>query len=407
VAKWLNIREQFPEIRALGNLKGFSTVYYPIALLKMKLEEYSFEDFNAVEQSLLRFYSCGITSPESLSKWMALPSVRYIQERLSLMVAEGLIANGAVTPLGAESLALGQKKQLYDAEQIFQADGIMGLLLPRAYQIKEDHLIPKAKTTTLRPHLAPSEAIFIDQIKQAIEGPEKIRDYKRYRKSILNVNVHQVTDVRFGDLRYIKAMMVWPEYSHAPLLFLPVYKHAAEGKRQCDTPLYIPASLAGNLPQLSRECEVVADQKLEPLTQLYTLVEKDQASLPLSGIAQWIRENTAFECRDISLRGSRICALLDLKSDARLGPCDMELLAAMGAQSQIPVELEAAIRSDRDQVFKKRFTLWPQAGTIPMPLAKTLTQKWPTDHRDLTKASNGLTLQALESTLNNGTKEQK
>jgi hypothetical protein len=400
VAKWLDIRQQFPELRSLGELKGISTVYYPIALLKMRLEEYSFEDFNAVEQALLRFYSCGITSPQSLSKWMALSSVRYIQERLSLMEAEGLISGGTITSLGAESLSIGQKKQLYDAQQIFQADGIMGLLLPRAYQIKEDHLTPKSKTVGMIPHLAPSEAILVDQIKKAIEGPEKIRDYKRYRKSILNVNVHQVTDVQFGDLRYIKAILAWPEYSRAPLLFLPVYKRsAADGKRQCDTPLYIPESAAGNLGKLSGECEVVQDWKLEPLTQLYSLMEADQAALPLESIARWIREHTAFTCRSISLRGSRITPVLDLKQDAALGPCDLELLAAMGTTGRTGVEVEAEIRNDRDQSFTKRLTLWPEAGEIPRADAQNLARCWVEHHRKFTEKNRVLTLQELQTRL--------
>jgi len=401
VAKWLDILRQFPELAQLGELRGFSTVYYPVALLKMRLEEYSFEDFNAVEQSLLRFYSCGITTPQSLSKWMALPSERYIQERLSLMMAEGLIANGTVTEMGRESLEMGQKKQLYDAEQMFQADGVMGLLLPRAYQIKEDHLIPRSKTTGMLPHLAPAESILVDQIRRAIQGPEKIRDYKRYRKSILNVNVHQVTDVRFADLRYIKAILAWPQHSRAPLLFLPVFKKGEDGKYQCDTPLYIPRSASYRLPKLSQECEIVEDSKLEPLTNLYNLMTADQAGQGLDSVKKWFNANTAFTCREVIRRDNSICATLDLAADAKLGPGDVEILASMGSREGAPVELEMDLVSERGQNFKKRMTVWAWPGNFPdartEKLAARLAKDWPDVHRKYTgKNAPSLTLAELK-----------
>ena len=43
--KWLEILEDMSALEQLGPLQLCSTVYYPIALLKMRLEEYSYEDF--------------------------------------------------------------------------------------------------------------------------------------------------------------------------------------------------------------------------------------------------------------------------------------------------------------------------------------------------------------------------
>lgn len=382
VAKWLSICEQLPEMKALGDLRALTIVYYPIALLKMKLEEYSFEDFNAIEQSMLRFFYNGVTNPEEICRWMALPSVRYVQERLALLRAEGLIEENHVTQMGQESLKRGQKVKLYDAEQIFQADGLTGLLFPREYQMKEDHLTDRAFTVSMLPHLAPGESIALSTIEEAIKGPEKIRAYKRYRKSILNVNVSEVRDVKLSGIKYTKALLVWPMCSRVPMVFFPYFKRneSAHGYH-CDMPLFIPEGLQQRLPQLSACTEILPDRQADGLVRLYRMIIEEQNRQEISGIMDWIGSSTAFKATNVTVQNDRILVRVDC-TDAvteKLSPLDLEILAALGSRRAVPVEAEmklsAGPSAGEGRCFRKRLSIWPYAGHVP-DLAATLSGYW-------------------------------
>lgn len=375
-AKWLAVCEQLPEIRRLGNLRSLTTVYYPIALLRMKLEEYSFEDFDTIEQSLLRFYSCGITRAEDIARWMALPSVRYVQERLALLKAEGLIGGGALTDLGRDSLAIGQKKKLYDAEQIFQADGITGLLLPREYQVKENRMADREFTYGMLPHIAPSEAIALSTIREAVEGEEKIRAYKRYRKSILNVNVRQVEDVKVAGIKYVKAMMAWPVSSQSPLVFLPYFKRGEPGKaRHCDMPLFVPEGLAGRLPGLAAQVETVPDRMLTGISELYRMMRAELNKQDISGIPAWISRNTSFRALEQRV-GERVEVRLECGGrDEKLSPLELEIYAALGSDIEVPVEADMTLPGENGREFRQHCVFWPYADEVPREAA-LLSENW-------------------------------
>lgn len=375
VAKWFNICERLPEVSALGALRALSTVYYPVALLRMQLEEYNFEDFSAVEQSLLRFYGCGVTDAESLCRWMALPSVRYVRERLALLTAEGLIGGGKLTELGEESLRINQKKKLFDTEQTFQADAVTGLLLPKEYQADDRHLIDRRYTQSTIPHLAHSESIALETIRRAIEGPEKIRSYKRYRKSILNVNVGQIRSIHVQEIKYIEALLVWPECSASPLVFLPVHGRSETGSFRADTPLCLPQSLAPRLPELSRGTEILPDDQLAPLNELYALVTEEQQRLQTEEIAAWLEENTAFHVDKAEHGDGGILAELSLRRTEELSALDLEILAALGSGRGIPVETEMTLQKSHGGQLRRRVTVWPSAKQLP-PQAAELASRW-------------------------------
>ena len=348
-AKWLAVCEQLPEIRRLGNLRSLTTVYYPIALLRMKLEEYSFEDFDTIEQSLLRFYSCGITRAEDIARWMALPSVRYVQERLALLKAEGLIGGGALTDLGRDSLAIGQKK---------------------------NRMADREFTYGMLPHIAPSEAIALSTIREAVEGEEKIRAYKRYRKSILNVNVRQVEDVKVAGIKYVKAMMAWPVSSQSPLVFLPYFKRGEPGKaRHCDMPLFVPEGLAGRLPGLAAQVETVPDRMLTGISELYRMMRAELNKQDISGIPAWISRNTSFRALE-QRAGERVEVRLECGGrDEKLSPLELEIYAALGSDIEVPVEADMTLPGENGREFRQHCVFWPYADEVPREAA-LLSENW-------------------------------
>lgn len=374
--RWLGILEDMPALAQFGPLQLCSTVYYPIALLKMRLEEYSYEDFDAVELSLLRFCSVGIHAPNKLCQWMGLPSQRYVSERLSILTAEGLLSNGQLTSLGQDSLQLGKKKQLYDTEQLFQADGILGLLLPKEYQRWIDQLESREQTKKAYPHLMHSDGIAIDSIRSAIQGPEKIRNYKRYRKSVLNVNVEQVQDVRFSELRYLKVLLIKLQGIDVPLVFLPHRKAKKDNRTQSSAPLYLPQSLTLCLPALTQIAEVVPDAYLSSLTEMYELLHQETAALPLESVRACLEEKTAYTIPQCTWQDGRLMVTLDYQQETHLSPLDLELMAAAGSDTPMPVEVDVTLPNPKGNgVFLQHLTIWPAAGKIPSEAA-VLARDW-------------------------------
>lgn len=376
VGKWLSIKEQFPEVNRLGTLNALTIVYYPIALLRMKLEEYSYEDFSIVEQSILMFYACGITTAEEICKWMSLPSIRYVQERLALLRAEGLIENGALTKMGKESLNIGQKKKLFDTAQVFQADGITGFLLPKDFQQREEFLVDRQRTSPMFPHLMHADSIALDTVRKAIEGPEKIRNYKRYRKSILNVNVNQVIDVQPEEIKYKKVMVAFFDGTSSPIVFFPINKRTrGELKRQCDMPLYVPRELQRILPEISSQAEELPSDAEKIITQFCELLQEEQKNLDYSMAVDWINKNTAFNVVEVSENSGVFSFTLHVNREDNLSPLDLEILASMGAETSIPVETVMSFLSDSETQYRKRVSFIPRSDE-PNDKIMALSENW-------------------------------
>lgn len=377
--KWLGLLEDFPSLSRLGAPRLCTTVYYPIALLKMRLSEHSFEDFDAVELSILRFCRAGVCTAEGICQWMGINSRRYVEEHLALLCAEGLLQPGTYhpTPLGLESLNLGQKKQSYSTEQIFQADGVMGILLPREFQKRTDKLISRSETRSY-PHLMHTDEIAEDTIRAAIQGENKVRAYKDYRKDILNVNVEQVESIRFVELRYMLVLMVRFEGT-APLVFLPRYQREKRdaGRPFGDAPLYLPGSLVPRLPELAGQARVIPDIGLTGLATLCDMVEEENTQTAPEDVCGWMEANTAFQVRSCPLEGGhRLCPRLTWKGpDAPIHPQDMELMAAAGSREPRPVELSVSVTGGRGGARFARLTVWPTADRLP-PEAAVLAEGW-------------------------------
>lgn len=374
--KWLNILQDMPALAKLGTPVLCATVYYPIALLKMRLAEYSYEDFDAVELSMLRFCAAGINTPAGLCRWMCLPSQRYAAERLAMLTAENLLQNGVPTPLGQDSLRLGRKKQLYNTEQIFQADGILGLLLPREFQKRLD-LLKARSETRFYPHLMHSDAIATETIVAAIQGEEKIRAYKRYRKDILNVNVEQVDSIKLSELRYLLALLVQFDAAAAPVVFLPRHEFdRKQGDRfYSDVPLFLPQSLAKLLPDLAGDVGTVPDAALAQMVRLCAMLREDIADVQPQDVQQWLEAETAFTVADCAWQDGRLYVRLNVKEETLFSPLDLELLAAAGQSAPCPVELPLLLPTANGGSYRKYLTVWPLAGTLP-PEAGTLAARW-------------------------------
>lgn len=374
--KWLNILQDIPALTQLGAPTLCATVYYPIALLKMKLLEYSYEDFDAVEQAILRFCSVGVNTPAALCRWMGLPSQRYVSERLALLTAENLLRGGQPTQLGKDSLAEGRKKQLHDGEQIFQADGILGLLLPKEFQKQLDHLKARGETRHF-PHLMHSDAIAEETIRASIQGQDKLRAYKEYRKDILNVNVEQVQSVRFHELRYMLVLLVQFKGTGAPLVFLPRYQRdrQAGGRFYSDAPLFVPQTLAKRVPALAAGAKTVPDADLEHLIRLCAMLKESVAAVQPQDVSRWLEENTAFMAPVCVWQGERLCVQLNVKPNALFAPLDLELMAAAAQAKPCPVELALALPTENGGVYHTRLTVWSTAGRL-IPEAAELAAGW-------------------------------
>lgn len=376
--RWLNICHRFPSLSDLNPPVLCATVYYPIALLEMEMQEYSFEDFDAIELTLLRFCAAGINRPEELCRWMGLTSLRYVTKRLGLLTAEGLMQNGQLTELGEESLQDGRKIQFYDTKQIFQADGIFGLLLPKEYQ-KRTEALKDRKETRSYPHLMRSDSIAEETILDAIKGYDKIQNYKRYRKSILNVNVDKVLSIEFSELKYLPVLLTQFESESCPIVFFPRRVHNQKtGKTlYTDDPLYLSQQMADWLPEMADNCEIVQDSQFGILMEMCDMIQEDLNEVNDQDVQNWMENNTAFRVPNCFWEeDGRLCVELDVKEgDVSFTPLDLELMAAAAQPDWCPVELFVALPRGNGNMYKRYITVWPKPGSLP-PEAEYLAAHW-------------------------------
>ena len=101
------ILDQNPQI-VISRIELFTEVYYPIAILEIEMNETTFEDFDLIPLSILRFVDAGVTTAGEIAGLMGL-SPGYVQKLLDLLMGYGYLGGNGLTPLGAKSLEMEKK----------------------------------------------------------------------------------------------------------------------------------------------------------------------------------------------------------------------------------------------------------------------------------------------------------
>ena len=267
------ILEENPQI-VPSRIELFSEVYYPIAILEMEMTETTFEDFDLIPLTVLRFIKAGVLTADRIAGIMGL-SKNYVQKILDLLMGYGYIDASGLTSIGKESLRLEKKISQYSVKQRFQADAITGDLLKLGEQPSEAYLGGKDTTYWVIPHMPHIEGISVDEINRQLLHTD-LTEYKRYQGSILNANADDIKDIVCIGLEYTKAYLVKMQGIESPFIFS--YKYDPSQKEFKERfrwqPMRMPDEKAYSEYGFGREIECYSPEALKTINELYKLVCK-------------------------------------------------------------------------------------------------------------------------------------
>ncbi|MBQ8588616.1 MAG: hypothetical protein IJ454_04405 [Clostridia bacterium] len=226
-----DICSRYPCINKM-DIENFGPVYYPVARIEVDMQEKSFEDFDAVQESVLRFVSIGFREEEVIANLMGL-TASYIRDMLKLLVSYGHIDNNRnITSLGSASLAEGQKITIANTRQVFLLDALNCNIiridrdLDRTIIEKPDDMTYNEKHIAFLEHAAGIS-------KSDVEATLKDTEYKTLRRMQggMNINVTNVSDVRCLGIRYIKSYLLKLK-NHTPMIFVKRFDYTGTGSER-------------------------------------------------------------------------------------------------------------------------------------------------------------------------------
>lgn len=268
------ILQQNPQI-VPSRIELFSEVYYPIAILEMEMSETTFEDFDLLPLSVLKFINAGLGTAKEIAELMGL-SGNYVQKVMDLLMGYGYIDSNGLTDMGKEALRIEKKVAHSTVRQRFQADAITGDLLKIGEQPFEADLQGREKTFAVIPHMPHIEGISIEAINDQLLKSDLTR-YKHYQGDILNANVDDIKDVVCIGLEYIRAYLVKMQGIDSP--FIISYRYDSSKKEFNERfrwqPMRMPSKKAYAEYGFSKEIECYTPEALKTINSLYQLVCKN------------------------------------------------------------------------------------------------------------------------------------
>lgn len=298
------ILQQNPQI-VPGRIELFSEVYYPIAILEIEMTETTFEDFDLVPLSVLKFIKAGLRTSEEIAELMGLSS-NYVQKIMDLLMGYGYIDFNGLTEVGKESLKV-EKKVIHAAvRQRFQADAVTGDLLKIGEQPFEADLQGRENTFGVIPHMPHMEGISVEAINEQIKGSDLTR-YKHYQGDILHANVDAIKDVVCIGLEYIRAYLVKMQGIDIP--FIISYRYDSEKKgfheRFRWQPMRMPNEKAYSEYGFSRDIACYTEEAIKTIQSLYELVCRNFVGMDEKRIQKLLNHIQPFDydTMDISLGG--------------------------------------------------------------------------------------------------------
>lgn len=271
---------KYPAIRP-ENIEYFAPVYYPIAIVELRLAEQTFEDFETVQLTVLRLMSLGITDYKVIAQTLGL-SPNYVFKVIRLLVGYGHLDGTSLTELGRESLSAGKKIVTTETLQKFQTDALNGTLLKVGQVVTESSLNDKSETLRIIGHLSYLDGIAEDTLRSQLTGGDS-GSYLQQKSGILHTNVIAIKDARCTQIQYAKCYLLKLRDQNFPIIFAERYDRTQKEIR--DRFSWRPFSVAGS--QVINLCGFEADTKISSehatnyVRQLFTLLVEQAEKLNL------------------------------------------------------------------------------------------------------------------------------
>ena len=212
-----------------SEIEIFAPVFYPIASIQADMQEKTFEDFESVQEAVLKFVNLGFDSEEVIADLMGLDK-DYVYSMLKLLFTFGHIDNKRkITELGKASLSEGKKITLARTKQVFMLDAINCNIiridrdLDRTVVENAHQLEDWEKNIQFLDH---ADGISKSRIEEVLTKTQ-YNTLRRIRGG-LNINVCDVSNVECLGIKFIKSYLIKVK-NHPPVIFIKRYDFNAEG----------------------------------------------------------------------------------------------------------------------------------------------------------------------------------
>lgn len=223
------IHEKYPLFLS-SEIEKFAPVYYPIALVEMHLDEMTFEDFESVQQAILRLVALGICDHQLIAQTMGLTG-DYVFRVLRLLYGYGHMDSAGITDVGRASLQAGKKIVQSQVWQRFQVDALNGTLLKVDQAILDETLNTRAQTKFTVGHLNYIDGMSMEALSTQLTR-NNCNNYLKQKNGILNTNVTAINDVRCVEVKYAKCYLVKMRNLPYPIIFAKRYDASQKEMRQ-------------------------------------------------------------------------------------------------------------------------------------------------------------------------------
>ena len=211
---------------ATGEVESFAPVYYPIAIVEMRLEEQTFEDFETVHLTILRLIAMGITDYKIIAQTLGL-SPNYVFKILRILTGYGHITDSGLTDLGRRSLTEEKKITTTQTRQRFQVDALEGELLKVEELVTDSMLNSREETRLTIGHLDHLDGMDVNKLKEQLTGSNG-KDYFHRKSGILHANVVGITDVRCVEIKFAKCYLLKMKKDPRLYVFAKLYNKKAK-----------------------------------------------------------------------------------------------------------------------------------------------------------------------------------
>lgn len=239
-------------------------VYYPIALIKLIMDEKTFEEFDSIEAELLRFIDDIGPNADSIAEVMGLDA-SFVKKMMKILAGKELISEDGLTESGKESLEQGVVISTKHTGQTFQMDAVNLKLLRLEEILKEEDLKKRQDTDKSYGLLNCWHGISQDKLDAQLERIN-IQEFVRTEKEVLPPNIISISEKCCEGIRYTKGYLLGCIYQDGnvekerPVIFgkrkIISKKDGTEGKRYSKwMPFFVPDKAMRDLYQLPESAE--------------------------------------------------------------------------------------------------------------------------------------------------------
>lgn len=261
-----DLREILTEYPALDidSICFAAPVYYPVALIKLIMDEKTFEEFDSIEAELLQFIDDIGPNADTIAEVMGLDA-SFVKKMIKILAGKELISEEGLTESGKESLENGVVISTKHTGQTFQMDAVNLKLLRLEEVLNEDDLKKRQDTDRSYGLLNCWHGISQDKLDAQLERID-IQEFVRTEKEVLPPNIISISEKCCEGIRYTKGYLLGCIYKDGnvekerPVIFgkrkMISRKDGTEGRRYLRwIPFFVPDKVIRDLYQLPESVE--------------------------------------------------------------------------------------------------------------------------------------------------------